>query len=402
MRKSQRLRGAPKGTETKTQEEEKKKSRKKEKKASPAKQQSTETNPVRCCICMEWCEAPDEEVYSGSVWTCIQCRTMPAILKEIQKQLSALSQTNSDLVLSLAGKVAEADELRKENQELRTLLKTQPLNRGNGRHLIVGDFSLQHISSDDQKLEIIHSDEMDYQDCSEILTSQAKSEYDQITIVVGANDCKHVRSVAEMSHDLTKIIHQAKTITRDKAVTVSSIIPYMYDETIQDLITEMNACAKSLCKTNGVKFITNDPIFMLASGEVNEGFLDESGLKPNTAGSSKLVKNLYIDDKVKINKQEAWEKVRDRKQKTTVNTKPLSNTKKTQIDYPKPSNSANPNTKKTQIDYPKPNNSANPRRAPCWNCGESGHTSNICIYRIRLTCRKCGKQGHKSSLCKQH
>ena len=81
-----------------------------------------------------------------------------------------------ELVSSLAAKIVDLDELRKENAELRQLLnkplKAPPTNR---QHLIVADFSMDNASAiDPDTTEIAQCMDMTYQDTIQVLSDRSK------------------------------------------------------------------------------------------------------------------------------------------------------------------------------------------------------------------------------------
>ena len=73
---------------------------------------------------MGWFDAPDEELFGASIWTCQTCRLLPATVTAIEKQLSSAQKNISDLVAVLAIQISNNEELRKENNELRKLVNS--------------------------------------------------------------------------------------------------------------------------------------------------------------------------------------------------------------------------------------------------------------------------------------
>ena len=187
-----------------------------------------------------------------------------------------------------------------------------------------------------------------------------------MTIVVGTNDCAGNDSIDNLSRKMKQVFKQAKALSPDGTVEFSSILPQTADDATQAKIEQLKSAAEQCCKDNNVTFIENDPGFRLGDGEINEGFFDDDGLKPNIAGCKKLLKQLKLQD---------------------IAT----------LASPEPPRRWNRVTHKKQAKKPK-----GQQRAPCWNCGEANHTSNICRHGTRLNCNKCGKQGHKSHLCPNH
>ena len=344
--------------------------------------QPTSPDPLRCCICMKWHTPPLEEVYAGAIWTCDTCRTIPETLADIQKQLATTLQTNIDLVSSLAGKIGELEEVRKENIELRHMLNlsNQTLER-NPRHLIISDFAFNNITATEpDKLEIAQNQEMTLDKAIKVLSDQSSQSYGKITLVIGANDCDGESSISNMSHKLTTALQLAKTLVKKGDVKVSSILPRLNNTKVQNRIDEMNSAAESICKELNIEFIPNIS-FRLGDGEINDGFLTNDGKHLNQAGCSHLVKNLQLQHQVAVSSHQPWNTVHGKKTKPAV-----------AAHEPKPNVNASKHVTKQQ-------------KAPCFNCGIYNHTSNNCRFKKRVTCYSCGGQGHKSNksnICNVH
>jgi hypothetical protein len=341
---------------------------KKEVKKSGPKHAEQLGHMTRCCLCMGWFHAPDEEIFGGTVWTCQTCRTIPSTILDIQKQLSAAMQTNMDLVSNLTGRIAEIDMLHKENNELRQTLNTRDTSsKGNNKHLLIGDETISGFSSlEKSQLEIIHKTMATTKDIQQAITNKSKtSKYEKVTVVVGSKDCEEDLPIQDLTRNITQLVHQAKAITSTGDVRVSSILPRTDDTSVQERVEQFNCAVEDICKTNHIQYIDNDLTFRLGNGDINDGFLECDGNNLNKAGQSKLVKNLGLQGAVQITCTESWEQTQSTKHR------------------------------RKQVVQPK-------SRAPCYNCGEPNHTSNICKFRKRITCHKCGKQGHKSTKCGQH
>ncbi len=143
-------------------------------------------------------------------------------------------------------------------------------------------------------------------------------------------------------------------------VYVSSITLWTDDPVIQSRVEALNQAISETCQATGCTLIDNDPSFKLADGDINSGFLQADGASLNQAGMEKLIKNLHLQGLVKVGGiKNGWNKASYVNEKTHMTT--------------------------------------STGRAPCWNCGDPSHTSNICRQRRRLTCYKCREVGHKST-----
>jgi hypothetical protein len=108
LRRSQRLKVNPLPATSKSKQRKEANNNRKNKGKGTGKSNMVSPVPpalIRCCICMEWLYANDEELYGGTVWTCKLCRKLPAIVSAIEKKLSDAFQSNVDLVANLACKI---------------------------------------------------------------------------------------------------------------------------------------------------------------------------------------------------------------------------------------------------------------------------------------------------------
>ncbi|CAC5389430.1 unnamed protein product [Mytilus coruscus] len=85
---------------------------------------------IQCHWCQEWyhnkcmsIKKDDNVVF----WICVQCRTLPKVVKDKVKKLSSVIQNNVDLVKDIAAKTVEIQSLQAENSRLRELVnKAKP------------------------------------------------------------------------------------------------------------------------------------------------------------------------------------------------------------------------------------------------------------------------------------
>ena len=292
---------------------------------------------------------------------------LPAAVADFQNQLKSALQTNTDLVAILASKIAENDELRKENHQLRQLAGNKPKKiSASDQHLIITDASLQGVKSGQDDIEVRFESDLTFARCRTILSQKTKNSYKSITVVAGRTDCSGNTPVETITKELEPLLHEAKTLA--DSVQISSVLPQKLSSTTQERTEQMNSACEIACNSLQVAFVNNDPSFRLGDGEIFDGFLLDDGYSPNLLGQQKLVKNLGLSGKVMITSENDWVK------EPGVKPKPKSKPKAKQNPEPQ-------------------------SRAPCFNCGLSNHTSNICNFRKRVTCHRCGKVGHKASVC---
>ncbi len=86
----------------------------------------TDKDMIRCCICAQWyhldcVKLPSSE--ASGVWSCLECRQMPSMVKtlvtNVNSLASTLSQTLTKLDKAETDRKQERDELLKDNVALR-------------------------------------------------------------------------------------------------------------------------------------------------------------------------------------------------------------------------------------------------------------------------------------------
>ena len=83
---------------------------------------------------------------------------------------------------------------------------------------------------------------------TEVLSDQACNSFAKVTLIEGLNDSLEGTSVYDMTQSLTQTILQAKAITHDGKVKVSSILLRINDEKTQLSMEQMYSSAKDVCK----------------------------------------------------------------------------------------------------------------------------------------------------------
>jgi ribosomal protein S27AE len=252
--------------------------------------------------------------------------------------------------------------------------KQKPV-KNNGKHLIISDATLEGISANDaSKVELIYEPAATFSECTEVLTKKHKVKYNKVSLILGHTDCitdNNQPHTDQLPKNLSLVLEQAKSMSSTGDVQISSVLPQLSNDGLQQKVEELNSLTENVCNNMDITFVNNDPGFRLGDGEINDGFFQEDGFTLNKAGLNKLLKNLQIQNDVTISTKSTWNS------KATVKRSNESNQKTTGP------------TKSKQ-------------NAPCWNCGESNHTSNICVHKRRLACHKCGKLGHKAHRCEKH
>ncbi len=349
------------------------------------------------------------------VFACPYCRQAIQNLHSINEQVNNLPQLRqinvlkndsckqiSDLQAKLQQKEADNRDLHTKVATLTTQLQhatwkefTQPL-----KDLVLSDSMLGDVDQaklHNTKVVPISGGR------AETLRDELKkpsyhgARYNNLTIVSGTNDIKGANGDADKvaatidRYKLKELINDAKAIADN--VHVASVCPRQDND--KDLIDPYNVSLQVTCDECDVEYIDNTPIFTLADGTTNDGYLAGSkGPHLTKSGVNKLIRNL----KVKVrNPEEDVTKVQRRH--------PQPNGQPTGGPGQTPPGSGKPKPR------PRPGR-GRPQRNPhqyqhediayhqdgCVYCNEPGHNSDICRHRDQggVVCYTCGRGGHKS------
>ena len=177
--------------------------------------------------------------------------------------------------------------------------------------------------------------------------------------------------------------------TEDKCqrVTISSMPPRLPDES-QEKIDSINAGLLAAChERENVNFIDTTPIFKLADGSLNDGYLRGDGTSITKPAMNKLAKKLNLRIK---NKEQGVCLVEKEQHKTrAIQVKRSSRSSQQQQEAPR---------QQVRIStLPKIRISS--QDSWCANCGEGNHVQRNCRYTEPLECHQCYNKGHKSKFC---
>ena len=376
---------------------------------------------VRCCICMVWfhTECVPGEATEG-IWTCHKCRRMPSQMVEMSEKMTdmatelqkltkfwgntdkkyredidKLTNTNTVLVAENTKLVSELEELKEEMNSKNERVSTSP-----SKNLLIGGSLLRRVATKklvDTEVKSVRNSLI--ADAKRTISNIANP-YNNITLVVGGNDCDRATppSAESVKQDFEGLIDMS--LTKAQSVTVCGICPRVTTQEISETIASVNAELVALCEEKEqVTFVDVDPMFKLSDGSLNDGYLAEDGIHLTDKALNKIALKLNMRMKSKDggcvtdqNSKDAssgdggWLKVGPTRKSHTETHYNVSEQERDKSYYQRPRSYATVA-------------STHGKSTWCYNCGESGHISSNCRFNSAIECHMCHRFGHKQKLC---
>ncbi len=226
---------------------------------------------------------------------------------------------------------------------------------------------------------------------------QDKNKYKKVQLCVGSNNVKSESTsedIMQICEDYKDLFDEVKEHSEDVCITS---IPLRTDTpNIDEVIDKVNAELITICKDMNVDYVDLDPMFRLADGEVNDGYLHD-GVHLTKQGTCKMAKimnltmeadtefsDIYCKPYTRCTKPYGKIATSDDEEYTVV----VNNKKKKSYGYNQTEN------RKQDRYAPK-----GQKESPCWKCGELSHLQVDCHHSGPLQCHKCLRYGHKSHYC---
>ena len=393
---------------------------------------------IRCCICMLWVHAecvPDDK--TEGIWTCNECRLMPSKIVEIKEtmahmatelqrlntfcsnadlkykeEVNGLKNTNTLLTAENIKLVSELDKLKKEMKNQGGRLASSP-----SKNLLIGGSLLRRGA----RKKLVETDVKSVGnsligDATRTISNITDS-YNNITLVVGGNDCDKPSppSAESVRHDFEELINTS--LSKSKSVTVCGISPRVTTEEIKGTISSVNAELVALCEEKeNVTFVDIDPMFKLSDGSFNDGYLMGDGVHLTDKALNKIALKLNlrmkdkdggcVTDRMQMGASygdESWLTVpsyltgqtKNMQSQPNANVQTSSEGWKT-VNY-HTTKGQGLGVKRRPVSYAGV--VSHTTSSWCYNCGESGHISNSCRFNSAVECHKCHRLGHKQKLC---
>jgi lysophospholipase L1-like esterase len=231
--------------------------------------------------------------------------------------------------------------------------------------------------------------------------------YDRAVLVLGGNDCaSSSKTASTVIEEYSNLVKELKS--RCQTVTVSSVCPRLKPDNIKEQIDAVNAGLQSMCADDDkTTFINNDPIFHLADGSINDGYLLTDGVHLRRQATTKLARNLKLNIIshnegvcVDVNRRRD---VRDTDRNSHENSSDHDTPELSHVFWNTAQRKVRSNIKSSTSQQYGSNNRHHQQRDSttdehyaCHNCGETNHNQRKCRYSYRLDCRVCGQEGHKA------
>ena len=410
---------------------------------------------IRCCFCMAWFHHDCLELAKSEtrgVWSCFDCRLMPKTIASmaklidglyqavgvVEKKIGALTDVNRNIERLLDLKQNECGNLKSTVTQLRaeiltlrppsTCSVTQSTERT--MDLLTGSSLIRDIDSDKlANTSVVCIPGAKISNIKDELSANA-SFYDNVTLVVGGNDCHQnpPRTAADIIDSYNDLLDV--TCSKANTVTVSSVCPRLTSQATQDTIEAVNAGLLSLCTDKpNVVFVDNSPSFSLGDGTLNDGYFLPDGIHITRPAVNKLAQNL----KLRI-RDKAEGACRDRRHHGMQTHRHGIQTHKSRsyVQHDVVAASDRDDRHQAQVEpqrddgwqlvqrsrrsRPRHDGNAYDQRgsAPsssyghgygyrenrrCFNCSERGHLEKDCKYGQPLVCTNCNETGHKSKFC---
>ena len=381
--------------------------------------------------------------------------------EELKRQVANLARQAQDLERQLAKskdelrtcleKLEDRDRSLQIERSLRLRLEmAMDKNRNRKEDLIIGSSIIRDLDEslykDTKVVATSGATPDDLTSTLKTLSSEGKS-YKRIAIVAGGNQLRdNPENVSDTINSMKATIAAAKEIS--DRVAICELPPRMNSDKAAEAIQMYNLELRTLTSETESDFIETSPVFHLANGLPNDGYMDKDQVHVNLRGSAKLVECMKVEMKdseanKKVSKfaaykrdqnlspppipqQQAQAQVPSQRQAYAQvaakpqnqqpgrrpQNQPRQNNRANQPTKPPPPSwqqqnpTENVNNGQTTQEQPQKDNINRPRPPPlqveygfCGYCGETGHRHLDCRCGGPVKCHNCGVRTHKAKFC---
>ena len=218
-------------------------------------------------------------------------------LKKIKNELHNKLEENSKSLQDVENQVNDLVQTVKEQQQEINSLRSQlqdsdpkpDMNDDPTSSLLIGNVTLpdacRHLETD---VEVICLPDASLEDLQAAI-SKDNQKYKNIYLVTCI---KGSESDKERNQQYQELLVAAKN--KCKEVVVSSLLPTLEDDDINEMIKQLNTLLKGLCEEAGCVFVDNDRNFKYQDGTIIEACFDEEEEHLSEFGIKTLLKNIGL------------------------------------------------------------------------------------------------------------
>ena len=207
-------------------------------------------------------------------------------LEEKNKNLQEVENRQNDLVQTVKEQQQEINSLRSQLQDS----GPKPgMNDDPTSSLLIGNVTLSDVCRHlDTDVEVICLPDASLEDLK-VTISKDNQKYKSIYLVTCI---RGTESDKERNQQYQELLDAAKS--KCKEVVVSSLLPALEDDDINETIKQLNTLLKGLCQEAGCAFVDNDRNFKYQDGTIIEACFDEEEKHLSEFGIKTLLKNIGL------------------------------------------------------------------------------------------------------------
>ena len=207
-------------------------------------------------------------------------------LEEKIKNLQEVENRQNDLVQTVKEQQQEINSLRSKLQDS----DPKPdMNDDPTSSLLIGNVTLPDVCRHlDTGVEVICLPDASLEDLQAAI-SKDNQKYKNMYLVTGS---KGADNAEERKQKYQELLEAAKT--KGVKVIVSSALPVLEDDDVNEKIKQMNKILEGLCQETGCMFVDNDLTFKYQGGSTIEACFDEEGEQLSEFGVKNLLRNIGL------------------------------------------------------------------------------------------------------------
>ena len=392
---------------------------------SCSEKEASNKDMIQCSHCWKWfhlsCINLEKKCKVG-IFSCPLCCLMPQLVKEISEEVLNLKAImkdslmfNKQLIQQLCSKNVEHERLKLENQQLRDRIsdlskashkKAWETFTASKSTLLIGSSITRDIvvKPECESIESVSISGGRIKDVTDELKKR-QNKHSRVILQVGCNDIVSNDSEEDIIRNYRGLIKTAKTVSTEKKVLVSAILPRHDKDDLGDKVHALNAGLQVLAGEEECDF-QDHKAFYLSDGSVNDGYYLADKIHLSAAGSRRLLSDLDLKEELNYMSSKRYpskyKSVQVEKFLPKKHVIPQRKSTGRQINrYPPHQDDRGYQGYRDRHDQNR-NNFDHQRsfnNVCCDFCGEDGHVSSVCRHGKPISCYKCGIQGHKEKKC---